>query len=177
MFVSEQNLRDSKLHVAVTVLRSLSIIGVQQTLTPLTSALIMSRRARVPDLLSPRILLHSQLTGESPISVLLSRHLRTVLRDAGTPEPVARRKSCPVLKCLMVKSAALSSSAEPLRWLQPQKGSGRPNETLRLAQRKCMLISLLISLVIYKRWACRSTGKLSCYTEADTYMKVKSSQK
>lgn len=58
MSVLEQNLGDSKLHVAVTVLWSLSIIGVQQTLTPLTSALIMSRRACVPDLLSPRILLY-----------------------------------------------------------------------------------------------------------------------
>lgn len=59
MSVLEQNLQDSKLHVAVTVLWSLSIIDVQQTLTPLTSALIMSRRACVPDLLSPRILLYS----------------------------------------------------------------------------------------------------------------------
>lgn len=57
--VLEQNLGDSKLHVAVTVLWSLSIIDVQKNLTPLTSALIMSRRAYVPDLLSPRILLYS----------------------------------------------------------------------------------------------------------------------
>ncbi len=50
----------------------------------------------------------------------------------------------------------------------------------------CLLIITCLSLCLYPclcvcvcvcSWACRSTVRLSCYTKADTYMKVKSSQK